>query len=754
MQAMSGPRVLLYCAAVAISACHKQTANDHASRAQTYADQAHYREAIVELRTALNIEPRRGDLRLKLGDTYTRVGDGPSALREYVRAADVMPSSIDAQLKAGRLLLVARRFEESKARAEKVLALDADNVDAQILRGNALASLKDLDGAIADYEDAVAQDPSRNDAYQSLGAIQFARGKREEAEAAFKKAVESAPKSVAAHLAMANFYWATERRSESEQALKAAVAIDPQHAGANRALGVFYLASGQAGNAEPYFQALANTSDWAPAKLTLAQYYIVVARYDDARKVLQELAKRNDAYASATIRLATLDAIQGQRAEAKARISEVLTKQPRNASAQLVNAALFFLDRQWTEALPAVNAALETDRNSARAHLLAGRIYTALDRTEEAVQEYEQAVKLDPRPITADLELVRLHLNAGATDKALTYALQALTILPRHAEVHNLLARVYLRRGELGKAKREVEVLQQAYPNLAATFTVAALMQTAEKRVEAARASYDRALQLDPTDLEALEGVVRIDLSSGHAQNAVTRVDGVLARAKPTTELMLLAARTYASAGDLASSESFLQRAIEVDPARLQGYALLGQLYAKQRRLQEAVEKYREVVKRNPKSVTASTMVGMLLESLGRLEEAEKQYQQVLGIDSHAAVAANNLAYLYASSDRKLDEALRLAQTAQQQLPDEGPVNDTIGWVYVKKRMGSLAIPHLESSVKKTPNDPVAQYHLGIAYVQTGHWDKAKGALKRALELKADFEGAAEARKALETIGA
>jgi uncharacterized protein HemY len=57
-------------------------------------------------------------------------------------------------------------------------------------------------------------------------------------------------------------------------------------------------------------------------------------------------------------------------------------------------------------------------------------------------------------------------------------------------------------------------------------------------------------------------------------------------------------------------------------------------------------------------------------------------------------------------------------------------------------------------SAKKTPDDPVAQYHLGMAYVQTGDWDKAKSVLKRALMLKADFDGADEARKALESIGA
>jgi tetratricopeptide (TPR) repeat protein len=38
-----------------------------------------------------------------------------------------------------------------------------------------------------------------------------------------------------------------------------------------------------------------------------------------------------------------------------------------------------------------------------------------------------------------------------------------------------------------------------------------------------------------------------------------------------------------------------------------------------------------------------------------------------------------------------------------------------------------------------TPDDPVAQYHLGMAYVQAGDWDKAKGALKRALALKPEL---------------
>ena len=116
-------------------------------------------------------------------------------------------------------------------------------------------------------------------------------------------------------------------------------------------------------------------------------------------------------------------------------------------------------------------------------------------------------------------------------------------------------------------------------------------------------------------------------------------------------------------------------------------------------------------------------------------------------------MAANNLAFIYLSSNRNLDEALQLAQTAQQQLPNEAHVSDTLGWIYLKRNMAAAAVPHLEASVRQTPDDPVAQYHLGMSVYQLGDWPKAKRTLSRALQLNPAIDGAADARKALTVIG-
>ena len=55
-----------------------------------------------------------------------------------------------------------------------------------------------------------------------------------------------------------------------------------------------------------------------------------------------------------------------------------------------------------------------------------------------------------------------------------------------------------------------------------------------------------------------------------------------------------------------------------------------------------------------------------------------------------------------------------------------------------------------ERAASKAPNNPVYHYHLGLAQLKQGNDVQGRAALKRALALKPDFNGAEEARKALE----
>ena len=101
----------------------------------------------------------------------------------------------------------------------------------------------------------------------------------------------------------------------------------------------------------------------------------------------------------------------------------------------------------------------------------------------------------------------------------------------------------------------------------------------------------------------------------------------------------------------------------------------------------------------------APTMVALILEVQKKPAEAQKIYEKIVAATPTAAVAANNLAWLYAENGGNLDVAMQLAQSASQQLPKVPQVTDTLGWVYLKKDLASLAIPPLLSSIENDPEE-------------------------------------------------
>ena len=146
-------------------------------------------------------------------------------------------------------------------------------------------------------------------------------------------------------------------------------------------------------------------------------------------------------------------------------------------------------------------------------------------------------------------------------------------------------------------------------------------------------------------------------------------------------------------------------------------------------------------------------MLGTILDLQGKRQEAKQRYNTALQVDPRAAVAANNLAWIDANTEgANLDVALQLAQTAKAQLPNQHEVDDTLGWIYYKKGMATRAIESFENSTLKAPTNAVYAYHLGLAYQKNGDTAKARTELERALRLKPDFEGAADARKILESL--
>jgi tetratricopeptide (TPR) repeat protein len=725
---------------------------EHFARGERYFEQQKYNEAIIEYRSAVQNDARYGEARARLAAAYVEVNNLPAALREYVRAADLLPKDADVQLKAGEFLLMAGRYQDAKGRAEKLLALDARSVNGHILHGNAMAGLKDIKGAIAEIEEAIQIDPKESRAYMTLGMYELARDKRDPAKVAFEKAVEMAPQSVEARLALANFHIATRNMEAAEQTLRTAVGIAPDHAVANRMLAMFYMFSNRSREAEPFLKAIAeNTTDPEP-QLALADYYMSLDRLGEAVAILEKLATEKNMFAAAKIRLATMEYARGRKEVAHQIVDEVLAKEPKNPQLLLLKGRLLFAERKLDEALMRVKQATEAGPRLVQAHYVLGQIHAAKNDLAEATKAFNDVLKLNPRAAAAQVQISRLHLTRGGSEAAVQFAEEAVKNQPRSAQAHLALAKGLLAKGDLARAEAELKLLSTGQPDVAVVHAQIGLLRLKKGEHATARRSFDRALELDPAHVPAMAGIVGIDVANKQIAAARAKVEAWQEKLPNNVQLLLLAARTYAVDRDAARAEQALRKVIELDPSALEAYSGLGQIYVATNRLDQALKEFEEFAKRQPKSVGAHTLVATILHAQNRIPEARARYERVLTIDSRAPVAANNLAWLYAENGGNLDMAVDLALTARARLPESAAVTDTLGWVYFKKNRPEQAIPALRESTAKEPNNALYRFHLGLAYAKAGEKDKARAELEQALKINADFPGADEARRTLATV--
>jgi tetratricopeptide (TPR) repeat protein len=741
---------------VAITACRQSPdalKRKYVANADAYAAQGKYAEAIVEYRNAIQADGRAGDVHAKLGEAYLRIGDGGNALKEYVRAADLQPDDAEAQVRAAHLLLLAGQFDDAKAHAEKVLARDPKNVRAALIVANSLAGLKDVDGAIAQIEDASRLNPGQSGIYTNLGALEQTRGRNDAALQAFTKAVEIDPTSASPRLALGMFYWTIAKWPEAEEALKKAVSLDPANAIAQRALANFYVSTHRPALAEEPLKRMVELTKTPQTALTLADYYTEVGNAAAARATLEPLTSQPVSRIQASIRLATLDYQAGNHAAAYERLSAILATDKSNLQALLVKGNLLLAEGKTDEALAVANTLVDSHPTATAGRFLLGQVQVARRQPDEAVAAFEEVLRLNPRATAAKLALAKLHLAQHRPDASVGYAQEALNADPGNAEARLVLVRGLLTRGDVGGAEQELNRLMSKYPKSAAVQTQMGLVRGRKGDLAGARQNFQEALRLDPSSLDALGGLITLDLTSRDFSHAKSLIDARLAEATPSAALLVLAARTYLAANDVARSEQLLRQAIERDPNYLTAYGALGQVYLRQNKLDAARAEFDAIAQRDPKSVGALTMAGVTLQALGNNGEAIKRYERALQIDPHAAVAANNLAWLHAESGQQLDAALQLAQRAKERLPESAEVNDTLGFVYYRKNMAALAVSTLKASVAKDPANAIYEYHLGLAYAQAGDKASARRSLTRALQLKTDFAGAKEARDLLNSLG-
>ena len=193
--------------------------------------------------------------------------------------------------------------------------------------------------------------------------------------------------------------------------------------------------------------------------------------------------------------------------------------------------------------------------------------------------------------------------------------------------------------------------------------------------------------------------------------------------------------------GDLVSAERYEAESLKDFPRYHRALAAMGQIRAAQGKYAEAVSFYKDAISIIPLPLYLAAL-GDVYAVSGDPVNAEKQYKTVEFIgrlnEINQQVYNRELAVFYADHDRKLPEALSLAEK-EFEVRHDVYTSDALAWALLKNGQPVKAKDDMERALRMGTKDALMEYHAGLIYAALGDTAKSEMHLERALKVNPNF---------------
>src|SRR2546430_1959540 len=228
-------------------------------RGDAYFTQERYHDAILEYLNLLRMEPTNVHAIKNLGIAHYELGELGQAYQFLLRAEQLDGGDTAVHLKLATIYLAGRKLGEARDEANLVLQKEPENLDALILFAGAAPSSEEVVSVIQRLENL-------GDKFSDLAKY---------------------------HLGLGTLYLKNRQLDRARAEFEAAVAKEPKSVEAHSVLGDFYFSRGDTAAAEPQYKAAADNAGYgSQARVRLADFYLVLRRPEEGKRVLREVTKK------------------------------------------------------------------------------------------------------------------------------------------------------------------------------------------------------------------------------------------------------------------------------------------------------------------------------------------------------------------------------------------------------------------------------------------------------------------------------
>ncbi|MEW6775905.1 MAG: tetratricopeptide repeat protein [Bdellovibrionota bacterium] len=337
----------------------------------------------------------------------------------------------------------------------------------------------------------------------------------------------------------------------------------------------------------------------------------------------------------------------GQDEQAIDRYQKAIKIRPHSLEPVTALAALYERRRNWKELAPALQSlaeALETNGKKDElppVYFRAGQAHERLRNVPAALDHYRKAVAGDASLAAAHEAIAHLSLEKGEIKAA--------------ADAYGQAAQANLSAGET----------EQAASNFFTQGEI--LLGKLSLPAEAAQA-FGKALDADPTQVEALDRFARASMQASQFETARRALEKLVKSGAKGTQLAdyeTFLGRIALQGGGVKEAILHLEAALEAEPKHRPAHEALGELYEKESRWTDAAQIYQKFIELVQKDAPRSAgpihnrLGDLYREKISRPEEAITEYRKSIRLDPTSEYPHARLAQIFEGADNSLGDAVR-----------------------------------------------------------------------------------------------
>jgi tetratricopeptide (TPR) repeat protein len=788
---MNYRNIIFLVIAVTLVACGgpEERKAKYLARAQDYLEAGNYPKARVALRNVLKIDPKDADAYFLFAQVEEKEKNWRNAVSLYQEVVQLAPDHSAALVTLAKYYLEARLTEQVLLTADKVLAKNPHHPQANALKIAVLAVEGQFADAMTKAEALRSQFPTEPDVAILLATLHSQQQHYRDAEATLRAALEAHPKDMdllnnlntilvqakdmagaetVAHrmieteptlfdhrLRLARLFDAQGAHERAEAVLREAITLDPNNE-ERRLLLADYLSTRKGYRAAE--QALLEATTQLPHSTKIqfarAELYLKSGQDAKARERYASLVKdykEKPAGLEAKVKLAELDLASGKQEEAERQVQEVLKENPRSSDGLVLSGRMALARRDGKDAVQAFRTVLHDQPELATVHFLLGQAYLLTGENNLAKESFEHAVALYPGQVDARRSLAALESKNGRHQQARARLVDLLKQRPDDLAALDMLMMLDLVTKNWTEAERTLNRLHTVANGSVVAFIAEGRLREAQQQFDKASAAYERAMTLAPNDPDTLLSLVKLDIAQGHADRARTRLETLLATQPDHLFGHGLLGEVLALTGHPQEADAQFRAASRVNPKWIAPWLNCGELWLAQKQSDQAIEVIQAGLKVNPGSEELHMLLASAYSAQGQFDQAITEYDVALRLNPRNVLAANNMAVLlvdYKGDPQNLQKAFALSRDFENEAPHPLFL-DTLGWVRFKMGQQEDALRLMKHAVAKSPEVPTLNYHLGMAFYQSGKRAEARAYLSKALKSPEPFQGRHEAEQIL-----